>query len=134
MVRMGWIGQLMSFFFASSVAAADTPLILSVDDATPSGSASGPSPTGFVTSAIATVSVVSGGSGSYTYSWAQGPGGASASGPFNPAAPTAAATSWSDTVTQFESAEDWTCTVTDTVTSKQATITVAVSLNWTDTT
>ena len=101
------------------------------DDMTPSGSASGASPTGLVTSDTTTVTPT-GGTPPYTYAWAQGPGGASASGPFTPGAPNADATNWSDTVTEFETAEDWTCTVTDDD-SNETTVTVAVSLNWTDT-
>lgn len=109
-----------------------TNFTASASDATPSGSASGPSPTGLVTSDITTITPI-GGTAPYTYAWAQGPGAPSASGPFTPGAPTAAATNWSKVVTQFETAEDWTCTVTDDDLN-EVTVTVAVSLNWTDTT
>ncbi len=105
----------------------------SVDDATPSGSASGASPTGFVTSDVATVTP-SGGTAPYTYAWAQGPGAQDpVDGPMNAVAATSAATAFNDTVTAPNAQEEWTCTVTDDD-SNETTVTVTVTLTWTDTT
>lgn len=111
------------------------PIILSVDDATPSGVGSGPSPGGSVTSDVATVSIVSGGKAPFTYAWAQGPGGAADDGPFTANSPSAAATDWTDgrLDSHVDNDEEWTCTVTDDD-GKTAEITVTVSLTWTDTT
>lgn len=116
----------------------DIPLILSVDDPSPSGNGSGMSMTGFVTSDVATVSIVSGGIGPYDYSWAQVPVDPADSGPYTVILQDEAATAWNDPAVSSldtDSNEDWTCTVTDTGNNnKMATIVVSVTLTWTDTT
>lgn len=105
-------------------------LVLSVSDSSPSGSDSDFAACGFVGTGTTTVSVVSGGTGSYTYSWAI-VGSPATSGPFNPTNPTGATTAWSETVCDGDTTtETWRCTVTDTGNGKQATIDVSVSLNW----
>lgn len=111
------------------------PLVLSISDSTPSGSASGANPTGLVTSNVTTVSVVSGGSGSYTYSWTIN-GSPSTNGPFQATAASAATTAFTDADVLFGGAqvENWICTVTDTGNGKVATIGCTVTLTWTDTT
>lgn len=108
-------------------------LTLSITDSTPSGSDSGFSPTGFVQSNSTTVSVTAGGTGSYTYSWAQ-TGTPADSGPYTATNPTGASTAFSDTVAAADVTKDeqWTCTVTDTGNSRQGTITCQVTLTWTD--
>lgn len=108
---------------------------LSITDSTPSGSNSGANPTGPVSSNTTTVSVVSGGSGSYTYAWTliSAP---STNGPFSPGSPTSATTGFSDTDVAATPAqvETWRCTVTDTGNGRTGSISATVTLNWTDTT
>ena len=110
-----------------------SPLVLSITDATPSGADSGAAASGYVSSNSTTVSVVSGGTGSYTFAWAI-TGSASSSGPYNCISPAAATTNWDDTVSDINPGdpEEWTCTVTDTGNDKVATIIADVSLDWTD--
>jgi len=104
----------------------------SASDTTPSGSASGPSSSGLVTSNSTTVTPV-GGTAPYTYSWVL-LGGAATSGPFDPSAPTAATTAWSETIGDLDPdiTEVWRCTVTDDD-SNTTTVDVTVTLEWTDT-
>ena len=106
----------------------------SASDTTPSGSGSGASETGFVTSNTTTITP-SGGTAPYTYAWAQGPGLPASSGPYNAVAATSATTAFNDTVSALDasSTEDWTCTVTDDDLN-ETTVTVSVTLSWTDTT
>lgn len=106
---------------------------LSITDPTPEGSGSGASETGFVTSNSTTVSVISGGTGSYTYAWTLFSGPAD-SGPYNAILPTAATTAWNDTVSDLDgnTSETWECLVTDTGNARTGTITCVVNLVWTD--
>lgn len=107
---------------------------VSINDNTLEGSGSGASETGFVTSNIGTISIVSGGVGPYTYSWEIN-GGAASSGPFNPVAQTGIATAFNATVSDLDvdSIEDWKCTVTDTGQGDiTATVFLTVQLEWTD--
>ncbi len=105
----------------------------SASDSTPSGSDSGASQSGSVTSNVTTVTP-SGGTGPYTYAWAQGPGGTADSGAYTPTAATSAACAWGATVDSLDVDfdEEWTCTVTDDD-SNETTVTVTVELIWTDT-
>lgn len=122
----------MSLFFFIPVAR--QVLALSVDDTTLTGNDSGASETGFVTSNVGTVSVVSGGIGPYTYAWTINDDAAD-SGPYNPVLQTGPATAFNATVSSLDvnKTENWICTVTDTGNSNNtATIGVSVTLIWTD--
>lgn len=107
-------------------------LQLSQTDSTPSGSDSDFAPCGSVTSNVNTVSVTSGGSGTYTYLWERT---TSADGnAFNATNSTGAGTAWSAVRCDVDNdnTETWRCTVTDTVYGKSATIACTVTLSWAD--
>ena len=112
------------------------PLVITIDDATLTGSDSGSAPSGSVTSNIGTVSIVSGGTGPYTYLW-EIVGAAATSGHFTPNGQTTTASSFTDTVAMLDADTDetWKCTVTDTGNNnKTAEVQLTVTLTWTDTT
>lgn len=76
---------------------------------------------------------VSGGSGSYTYSWAQGPGSAATYGPYTISSASSSGPIWTKSVcaSAAQPSEQWTCTVTDTVTGATGSVTINVRLNHT---
>ena len=118
--------QLMSVLGSAAI-----PMVLAATDLTPSGSAQGGAPSGNVTSNSTTVSVVSGGTGPFTYAWTQGPGGVASGGPFTADTPAVATTTFSDgrDDTDPDNDEEWTCTVTDALLDTE-TIVVLVTLEY----
>lgn len=109
-------------------------LVVAITDATPSGSNSGPTGSGVVVSNSTTVSVTSGGTGTYSYSWyvtVQW-----ASGPFtvNPDTTTNAVT-FQDLIPDGGAPvqETWRCSVYDVGNGKTGSTGAIVSLQWTDT-
>lgn len=109
-------------FFAFGGAAS---IEVSANDA--SGFGFGPSTSGSVSSTVGPNLTVSGGSGSYTYSWAL-------SGPSSGFSIDNAASqnpSWSDTVSDgIDESELWAVTVTDTMTGAKKAVAILVSLSW----
>lgn len=121
-VRVGGVWKQFYQFFTASAS-----------DSTPSGSGSGASPSGFVSSNSTTITPV-GGTPPYTYAWAIN-GSPATSGPFTCNSPSSATTDWGDTVADLDpdSDEVWRCTVTDDD-SNVVTVDVTVTLTWSDTT
>lgn len=85
-------------------------------------------------SASGTNTTPSGGSGSYSFSWAQGPGGPATRGPYGINSTTQQNPFWQNNVcdNDTQSSEQWTVTVTDTVTSDTATDVITVTLTHTN--
>ena len=77
--------------------------------------------------------VVSNGSGSYTYSWEQ-IGTPAQNGPYSISSAVVANPFWTDTVCDIDipSFEQWKLTVIDTVTEETASVTITVQLVWTN--
>lgn len=109
-------------------------LVVSITDATPSGSGSGPTGSGVVTSNITTVSVTSGGTGTYSYSWYSIV--TWTNGPFAlEPSKTANAVAFQDFVPDIGEpvTETWRCSVYDVGNGKTGSTGAIVSLQWTDT-
>lgn len=112
-------------------------MVLSITDSSMNGSGSGFSPSGFVACSapsFTTVSVVSGGTGPYTYAWTLN-GTPATSGPFNVTSAATDSTGWNATVAtlDIDSNESWRCRVTDTGDgNKTKDIFCTVTLTWTD--
>ena len=85
------------------------------------------------TTPTTTVSVTSGGSGTYTYSWEQ-IGTPATQGPYSISGATLATVFWSGVPCDGDAiqSETWRCTVTDTLWSKTGTIDATVTLTHTD--
>jgi len=120
----------MSAFHGAFIAANTGGLVLSITDSTPSGSDTGATASKLVTSNSTTVSVTAGGTGSYTYAWSNVD--TWTNGPMTATTPTAASTTFSDTVADAVSPaiETWKCVVTDTGNGKTGIITCVVTLTY----